>query len=55
MWCNLKWSMAPTLKGKNLTLRHLNPQEDSKPFFEIMLDEEMHVWTGNTVPNTKLK
>lgn len=40
----------PTLKGKLVTLRPISPENDCIPFYNIMLEPEMHVWTGNTVP-----
>ena len=43
-------SNPPILKGTMVTLRPVSPEHDCIPFYNIMLEPEMHVWTGNTVP-----
>lgn len=46
---------APILKGTRLTLRNINPELDNPPFYQMFLEPEMHLWTGNYVPKNKLE
>lgn len=46
---------APTLIGKRITLRNINPDLDNQPFYNMFLDPEMHLWTGNTIPKNELE
>lgn len=39
-----------TMKGKLITLEPLNVQKHAKGYFEISQDENIHTYTGNTVP-----
>jgi RimJ/RimL family protein N-acetyltransferase len=41
---------APRLSGELVTLRSIDVDTDTEPFFEMFLDPELHLWTGNTVP-----
>lgn len=43
----------PTLIGDKIILRKINPEQDNEAFYEIFLDPQMHIWTGNMVPNSK--
>lgn len=42
--------IGPKLEGERIRLRGLMPEKDAKQWFEVMQDPEMHLWTGNTVP-----
>lgn len=46
---------APTLKGKRITLRNIVPEIDNKSFFKIFLEPDMHIWTGNKIPDNELE
>lgn len=41
---------SPTLVGKRISLRPVNPEKDFKAFFSLFQEPEMHLWTGNTIP-----
>lgn len=41
---------APTLSGPLATVREIDVERDTRPFHEMFLDPDMHVWTGNRVP-----
>lgn len=40
---------ASTLKGERIVLQQINTKKDALEWYEIMNDEQMHLWTGNTV------
>lgn len=42
----------PVLEGEKVRLRPLDYDEDYKTWYEVLQDEKMHLWTGNTVPET---
>lgn len=44
-------SDGPTLIGEYVTLRAISIEEDTNKWFEAMLEPDMHVWTGNRIPN----
>jgi hypothetical protein len=46
---------APTLKGKLVTLRNINPDIDNQPFYKIFLEPDMHIWTGNSIPKVEFE
>jgi hypothetical protein len=46
---------APTLHGRRITLRNINPELDNPPFYKMFLEPDMNVWTGNNVPNNELE
>ena len=41
-----------TLKGKLVTLEPSDVSKHAKGFFDVCLDENIHKYTGNTVPRT---
>ena len=40
---------VPTLTGKLVTLRAIDPARDVRDYYEMNLEPEMHFWTGNRV------
>lgn len=44
---------VPTMQGERILLREIMPDRDSEEWFNIMKDADMHLWTGNTVPESK--
>lgn len=46
---------APILKGKSITLRNIKPEIDNLSFYKMFLDPDMHLWTGNVIPNNELE
>lgn len=42
----------PVLQGEKVRLRPLDSEKDYKAWYEVSQDEKMHLWTGNTVPET---
>ena len=40
---------VPLLQGKIVTLRALEPERDANDYYQMNLEPEMHVWTGNHV------
>jgi [ribosomal protein S5]-alanine N-acetyltransferase len=42
----------PILRGDLVTLRPIDPTQDAIQWFEVMQDDDMHRWTGNTVPTS---
>jgi hypothetical protein len=52
--CNVEYfKEAPILIGNKVTLRTIVPEQHNDQFFEIFLEPEMHLWTGNKIPNSK--
>ena len=39
----------PVLEGKLVLLRPIEPEKDAKDYYEMNLEPEMHLWTGNKV------
>lgn len=50
MCCMDYFKKAPILKGNKVTLRMINPDIDNQSFFDMFLEPDLHLWTGNTVP-----
>jgi hypothetical protein len=46
---------SPTLKGKRVTLRNINPDIDNQQFYKIFLEPDMHLWTGNNIPKNEFE
>ncbi|WP_312097239.1 GNAT family protein [Niallia sp.] len=46
---------APTIKGKRITLRNIKPDIDNRSFYKMFLEPDMHLWTGNDIPNNELE
>jgi hypothetical protein len=46
---------SPTLKGKRVTLRNINPDIDNQQFYKIFLEPDMHLWTGNNIPKDEFE
>jgi [ribosomal protein S5]-alanine N-acetyltransferase len=46
---------SPTLTGKKITLRNINPYIDNQPFYKLFLEPDMHTWTGNNIPNDEFE
>ncbi|MDY7010511.1 MAG: GNAT family protein [Planctomycetota bacterium] len=43
---------VPVLTGRIVTLRPIDSQRDAADYYKWNLDPEMHVWTGNRVPDS---
>jgi [ribosomal protein S5]-alanine N-acetyltransferase len=46
---------SPTLIGKRVTLRNINPDIDNQQFYKIFLEPDMHLWTGNKLPKDEFE
>lgn len=46
---------SPTLIGKKVTLRNINPDKDNQQFYNIFLEPDMHLWTGNKIPKDEFE
>lgn len=46
-------SCAPTMESERILLREIIPDEDAKDWYEVMKDPDMHLWTGNTLPENE--
>lgn len=46
---------SPTLIGKKVTLRNINPDIDNIHFYKIFLEPDMHLWTGNKIPKDEFE
>lgn len=44
---------VPVLAGKIVALRPIGPQHDAADYYEWNLEPEMHIWTGNHVPESR--
>ncbi len=42
--------MVPILKGDKIILSEIQPEINAETWFKVMCDPQMHVWTGNKVP-----
>lgn len=40
----------PTMENEKILLREIMPDQDKFEWFEVMKDPDMHLWTGNQVP-----
>lgn len=43
---------TPNFKGDKVLLRPINPHHDHIDWYEVSQDSRMHVWVGNTVPQS---
>jgi RimJ/RimL family protein N-acetyltransferase len=44
---------VPEMHSERILLREIISDGDSEEWFNIMKDPDMHLWTGNTVPESK--
>lgn len=44
---------VPFMESERILLREIIPDQDTDEWYEVMKDPDMHLWTGNTVPENK--